>query len=203
MLNQDKFDTTRCRLFPDAGGAFGDPADVFEKVIFDYNNPVLAEHTMYAVGTAYWYRTTCPDHSGCITPHHMARYSTERVWSVPCRSSTHSLQYTINEYTCTKRPRVHEERQCLFCLDAEPHTATLRAWSRILPPEEDAPPNLVLTIQPPQPEGRVCPSIPLYISAPVNYYLVGVVFSKPGHFVSQFLAGDTWFSYHRLLRRGE
>lgn len=73
-----------------------------------------------------------------------------------------------------------------------------RTWSRILPPVEEAPSSLVISIQPPGPDGRVYPTIPLYISAPVKYHLVGVVFSKPRHFVSQFLAGGTWFSYDCL-----
>lgn len=191
---------------PGGGIDLGDPQDLFRGMtahhsVDDVDNVESVVASMHAIGTAYWYRSSCPSHAGrSIGPRDVAKYFDGSVWAIPCGKEPHSVQDSVDRVTSEQEDEEYQQRNCPFCLDGL-QIATY-PWVRALPSEEEAPQRLMLAIEPPSADFFCVPSVPRTLLVRVPYNLVGIVYSKPSHFVSQFLVGSRWVSYD-CCKRGE
>ena len=133
-----------------------------------------------------------------------ATYASQHIWS---RLLRHGLQNAIDRAAGT-RSQVSTEvvpsvGRCPRCM-REGIVNNSCEWRRCVPPTfESAPWNLVFHVQPAQGLHTFAPTVATTVRYGAIYDMVAVVYTRPGHFVSQIILGGQHWSHDCLHRGGQ
>lgn len=163
----------------------------------------------HLLGLNYKFQSRCDVHREWqhVDDTFFSTHASQFIWSLPRRRSRHGLQNAIDRAAGTRSQSSAEDvpsvGRCPQCI-SEGVVNNSCEWRRCVPPTfGSAPSNLMFHVQPAQDLHTFAPTIATTIRYGAIYDMVAIVYTRPGHFVSQILLDGQHWSYDCLHRGGQ